>query len=524
MNSTLNMNAAILDNDETGLWSTNPYSGSTTPWGVVNQYNVSSIGGVVQQEDADGGGAGGTWATTPVPGLPNGINTRPPAQQAFFSAFFSAADVAPFGGTFVTNIQPSIQAPFTPMREIVQRYVFQANDPLVHYLSSDLNDFNDDTSNRVSIATNQPPIKYMGQMSDRYMPWGQAGNLANATINSIPADNNPNNLSYKDPMVTAPDFWDFPTNKYPTVGWLGRVHRGTPWQTVYMKSPDLLFQTEAVGNRILNVGVPTWQLWTGNVFNSYDAVNAAPDQDRLLFDLFTAAPDGDAARGQLSINIGADDPNDDPLDGLASWSALLSGTVVFTNNQPDQIIGFNAPNPPLYSLWTNQPLGFPPAVGNITSNAMWQIVAGINSSRTNYGAFPNADGLQGVYEHLGDIFRVPQLSVASPFINDDGAQVPSGLNDEMYEWLPQQMLGLMTVSGTPQNPPRYVVYCYGQTLKPAPNGIVTSGPFSGLCTNYQVQAESAERVVIQVVNTPTPANPNAAPHVVVQQYNALPPD
>jgi hypothetical protein len=171
MVNALNVNASILDADETGLWSTNPYSGSTTPWGVVNQYNVSSIGGVVQQEDADGGGAGGTWATTPVPGL--GGNSTVPAQQAFFSAFFSPANVAPYGGTFVTNIQFNIQAPFTPMREILQRYVFQANDPLVHYLSSDMNDIGDDTTNRVAISTVQTNgIKTIGILSDRYLPWG----------------------------------------------------------------------------------------------------------------------------------------------------------------------------------------------------------------------------------------------------------------------------------------------------------------------------------------------------------------
>jgi hypothetical protein len=43
----------------------------------------------------------------------------------------------------------------------------------------------------------------------------------------------PVNLSFKDPLVRGSDDWDFPTNKFPGIGWLGRVHRGTPWQTVY---------------------------------------------------------------------------------------------------------------------------------------------------------------------------------------------------------------------------------------------------------------------------------------------------
>jgi len=46
------------------------------------------------------------------------------------------------------------------------------------------------------------------------------------------------NVNVKDPLVRRSDDWDFPTNKFPNLGWLGRVHRGTPWQTVYLK-PEL---------------------------------------------------------------------------------------------------------------------------------------------------------------------------------------------------------------------------------------------------------------------------------------------
>lgn len=555
MNNSLNVNQAVADNSiiqaaggqgyTTGMWSTNFYPGTTTPYGVNAQY-LTSLGSEnsvypqfgVPPEDLDGG----KWTASPVTGASGKVYTDTAAQQAFFQAFISPTHLANYyvGGNpnsgaadVISNFETSIQLPFTPTRKIVQRYVYEANDPLVHYMASDLFDFPDTTN---GFNLDNPPLLKLVSQNDRYMPWGTLGNLARATLNNVPADNNAENLSYKDPMVLSPDNWDFPTNKYPTVGWLGRVHRGTPWQTVYLKSSDILYQTEGVGNQTLNVGVPTWQLWTGNVYNPYDAVNTAPDQDRLLFDLFTAAPDDDATRGQLSVNVGADDPYHDPLDGLASWSALLSGTLAFSNNANGFTFGFGgtpAQNPdpnlsqtaPAWVVMTNQPLGAPPIGGYpggyMTNVAMYQIVAGINSARTNYGAFPNADGLQGVYEHAGDILRVPQLSVQSPFLNP---QVSADISDEMYEWLPQQILGLVNVSGTSQNPPRYVVYCYGQTLKPAPNGIVSSGTFAGLCTNYQVTAESASRVVIEVQNAPTPANPTAAPHVVIEQYNTLPPD
>jgi hypothetical protein len=101
------------------------------------------------------------------------------------------------------------------------------------------------------------------------------------------------------------------------------------------------------------------------------------------------------------------------------------------------------------------------------------------------------------------------LNNASP-----GYQQQYGISDEMYEWLPQQVMSLLRAG-----PPRYVIYCYGQTLKPAPNSLVTSSSYFGMCTNYQVVAESAARAVVRVDGATTPA-----PHVVVESYNLLPPD
>ncbi|HEV2455021.1 MAG TPA: hypothetical protein VGY98_12220, partial [Verrucomicrobiae bacterium] len=537
MNSALNVNAAIADpdsdiavnGDNGGLWSTNYYAGTATPYGIIEQYLVSSgspFPGGVDGDEATASGQTG-WATAPVPGLGNWNSVA--AQQAYFEAFFTAGNIAydNADGKRVTNLSLSVQAPFTPMRAIIQRYVYQANDPLVHYLSSDLNDIADDTSNKVNIATIQTnSITTIGILSDRYMPWGNytpgenpaggpptVNQLKPANINfgypiaqSVMLDQNQYNFSYRDPLVWSSDNWDFPTAKYPTAGWLGRVHRGTPWQSVYLKSTNI-WSLSGTANGLVNQGPATWEIWTGDL-NANDAFNEIPAQDRLLFDIFTAAPDDDAMRGQLSVNIGADNPTD-MLAGLASWSALLSGTVVFaTNNVNDQVLGYTpgyqSPTPvwqenaPYFTVMTNQPLGVP--LYPITQSPMWQIVQGINSTRTN---FTTLDGLQGVFEHAGDVLATPELSDASPYLaSGDQNQLQYGVSDEMYEWLPQQIMGLVTASGAAQNPPRYVVYCYGQTLKPAPNGLVSSGQFFGMCTNYQVTAESAARVVIEVQNPP----------------------
>jgi hypothetical protein len=296
--------------------------------------------------------------------------------------------------------------------------------------------------------------------------------------------------------MTNSDAWDFPTNKLPTVGWLGRVHRGTPWQTVYMKSllPN-------IGNWITNTGD----------LNAFDANNSSPGEDRLLFDIFSTAFDDNATRGQLSVNV----TNSDSPPGLAAWSAVFSGVIVPTN-----ATGGYTVIQPVGTTGTNSPL--------------YQIVNGINQTRTN---FQNADGLTGTFEHSGDILAVPQLTDQSPFFN--GLDRTNGINDAMYEWIPQQTMSLLRVADSP----RYVIYSYGQALKPAPNGIVTSGGFFGMITNYQVVAETATRSVVrfnsQRIDNVYPPNDNNAPiftnawinvpsmtnnGAVIESFNVLPPD
>jgi hypothetical protein len=366
----------------------------------------------------------------------------------------------------------AIQAAYTPTATVVQDITWQANDPLVHYLASDL--INPSAGNGLGININWPGN--LGKLNQRYMPWG--GNPL------LPLeDTNAYAFALKDPLVYSSDYWDFPTYKLPTVGWLGHVHRGTPWQTVYLKASNILKTT----------GINTWINRTGNV-NPFDATNTAPLQDRLLFDLFTTAPNDNATRGQLSVNVGA-------VQGgynLAAWSALFSGMVVPPTSPTNN---FNVISP-AGMTYTNSPLG--------------QLVLGINATR---GVYTNTDGVAGVFEHKGDILATPQLTEQSPFLDFTKTNYNS---DEMYEWLPQQAMSLLRASSAP----RYVIYCYGQALKPAPNGIVTSSftlpsglnPF-GMVTNYQVVTESAVRAVIRVEGANTPS-----PHIVVESINRLPPD
>ena len=75
-------------------------------------------------------------------------------------------------------------------------------------------------------------------------------------------------------------------------------------------------------------------------------------------------------------------------------------------------------------------------------------------------------------------------------------------------------MSLLTV----EDNPRIVVYAYGQSLKPAPRSIVVSGPYRGMCTNYQVSGEILTRTVLRVVGAPV------APRAVLESYTVLPPN
>ncbi|PYL00803.1 MAG: hypothetical protein DME19_03875 [Verrucomicrobia bacterium] len=189
-----------------------------------------------------------------------------------------------------------MQVPFTPTRKLNQQLSWQVNDPLVHYTAQDLYDpFYADTNNVQALLPSQSPqANNIRKLNERYRPWGgKPGKDASGIALAFDA-------AIKDPLIIQSDDWDFPTNRFPNIGWLGRVHRGTPWQTVYLKS------TVEPTN--------SWSKWAGR----YDT---HPTNDWHLLGLFTTAPNDNAARGLLSVN----------QTNIAAWSAVLSGVVALTN-------------------------------------------------------------------------------------------------------------------------------------------------------------------------------------------------
>ena len=478
LNHDTNNTLPDADSAETGtpnwLWSTNGYNGGATPWGVVNQINASIL---TQGGGLPGLPPGEAWAKDPT--LREQQKQAAAVMQGFFDVNPRHYNAYVYNGIIYTNSSLTLQAVCVPTRLITNAVNWQANDPLVHYLASDLGYATGTGIGRLSsadLASYTPTLNFTNLVA--YSPWGVnyylfSGKNENKYVNAAWL------MPIKDPLVWRSDDWDFPTNKFPTPGWLGRIHRGTPWQTVYLKASNILATVN---------GPATWAKWMGNT-NIVDATNAAPVQDRGLFDLFATTLHPNATFGTLAINQG----------NMAAWSAVFSGLVVLTNS------GANASSYVAAPIVTSMVID--PAGAGGANTSFGQLFTGITNIQQTAGPF----------EHLGDILSVPQLTEQSPFLNFSSAQQQYGISDQLYEWLPQQTLGLLRVSTTP----RYVIYCYGQTLRPAANSIVTSGGSFGLVTNYQVVAESAARAVVRVDKHATTTGTNYS--TVIESYDQLPP-
>ena len=397
------------------------------------------------------------------------------------------------------------QAPYSPPRTIYQRVSLEANDPLVHYTSADMTSTNDSKLvdyNVVSLGSQNPRLPTLKSLNFAYQPWGGMHTPGNGDLNV-------NNFRFdwrvKDPMVEQSDNWDFPTNKLPNIGWLGRVHRGTPWQTVYLKSS--------------NLNPADWTKWSNDNVTLTNGINVLidaplthPTDDYRLFDLFTAAINESASSGQLDVN----------QTNLAAWSAVFSGVNVLSNSP---------------SGWQSLVVS-PAGVYNPTKpSPVAAMVQGINAARGNTNGFAGTVFQNHVFQHAGDVLAAPQLTALSPFLNtnnfpntlQNGNLAANGINDEVMERIPQQIMSLLTLNKSP----RFVIYSFGQTLHPADHSLVTGGTFNGLCTNYQITAESAVRAVVRMEGTPDPQfvggkvdseGRSYPPHLVVEQFNLLGPD
>lgn len=398
----------------------------------------------------------------------------------------------------------AVQAGFNPSPVVVLTDRRMINDPMVHYTMDDLQpgysvystsgNFSQFTlidGTRYSpggnggnggnlqfsakILTNQ--IGLQKRIVSAYAPWGVVADVGYQAVAPAANPNSPAyDMAYKDPLIVNSDAWRFPTNsaestKFANIGELGRVHRGTPWQTVYLKATPA-----TVGNprdRVSNA--KSWMAWYGSVWNQ-------PTNDWRLMDLFTTAINDNAARGLLGVN----------QTNVAAWSAVLSEVSVFDNRLGGVANANPATTPQLYFLSPNSPEVTDIVLGY--TNYLGAAVPGIAGMLTNQWIAP-----KGRFDSLGMVLSAPTLSSQAPFLSipPSTAQAVwrsnSTLTDELIERLPQQILSLLR-----SEEPRVVVYSFGQTLKPAANSLVTRpGRFYGISTNYQITGEYATKTVLR---------------------------
>ncbi len=428
------------------------------------------------------------------------------------------------------------QIPFVPSRRIEQIVSWQVNDPLVHYMAQDIAPapgFDLPMKKPVLTDDNTPaspdPSPWnIGALNDRaYRPWGGSP-LQQAS--GPTGDKLAFSVGVKDPGIRRSDDWDFPVTErvdgkdrkqhfFATIGELGRVHRGTPWQTVYLKS---IYKIQNGTNAVLNGLDPTaWRNWSGSA-------GTHPMFDWRLLDVFTTAANENATRGLLSVN----------QTNRAAWSAVLSGVVIPTNTIPNgeaRALGEHLSTDPAKSFEATYVEPATPQVALIVDSINYarrhqpSIIPNPNPNANPSASFvfvpqinPITQRTNNVFGHLGDVLAAPHLTVQSPYLNATDDQVKSVMTDRAVEYIPERILSLLQ-----RDEPRFVVYAFGQSLKPAPRSLTSDPNYFHMCTNYQITGEVSTKTVFRVEGElPIQGNPltqNKPLHTVVESFEILPP-
>jgi len=196
---------------------------------------------------------------------------------------------------------------------------------------------------------------------------------------------------------------------------LGQVHRGTPWQTVYLKDVDLISYPYFINGFTSNVGTNTWMQWTGD-FDPNDAALMAPVSDRRLAGLLMSLLNTNDPTRLFSVNN----------RNTADWQNRLRGLTACSNSAPFVFYGtpIQFDN---YDLASNSP----------------QVVTIAGAIEQFIASQPNQN-----YLSIGDILAAPVLTRLSPFLNLGGVafgqqQMNYGITDWEFEAIPAQLLPLL---------------------------------------------------------------------------------
>lgn len=467
-----------------GSWQTNYERRFNVPLGDLRQIDISLES-----------------YPTPPPGWigPSGWNEIPNSEKLSFRNFYE-------GNLANTNI--SKQVPWTPYAKLYQVTSWQVNDPLVHYMVDHMRaqtpgselmtpagvTYGNPVPNELPLtATNglgSIPEWNVGTNNVHVTPWYRGVDLTqDVPFNGL-------NPTVKDPLVRTPDEWSFPTNSYPSLGAIGAVHRGTPWQTIFLKAANNIPDAWSYEQMWLeHVGSDVAHAWRSNpndITEYRTNYLSHPTNDWLLIDYLKATPSAQAETGAIGVN----------QDGMAAWSAVLSGVVVLTNavTAADVAVATNASFIPA-------PVAIQPVL-NDANPPLLKIVNGINRTRAQSG---------GLFQSLGQILSVPELSVESPYLNRSTIKFYArSIPEDAFEAIPRRVASLIR-----KDQSRYEIYAFGQALQPAADGFIKNplDPNYNLCTNYQVVAEMNTRTVLRFENL----GPQPVPSTLVFRTNVLKP-
>ena len=367
----------VPDGSNGSMWCTNRLydtSAESTPtYGIRNQIEASL------------GHIPANWNNS-LNEFPAGMNLN--AAISFFKGQFTPGYL---------RLSNTFNAIYQPFRNIYLITSWQTNDPLGHYMLSDLVDLA--RTNMMLDVLVPEPIANLGSVNDRYEPWG--GNPSGSSQRPTKTD-----LTVKDPFLLRSDYWDFPTNLMSDLTSLGQVHRGTPWQTIYLKSSSST--------------LATWTQWTGNgqlapnwngVYLGYlDAFYTQPTNDWRLASLVVSLLNTNDPRHLASVN----------QPGAPAWRGLLDGMTVLTNTDVGQ---------------------FDPVIVSSNSPQAATVAAALDAARAN------RPGQR--FRDLAEILATPELSLASPWLDTNGAAAfTSTVNDAACEALPSQLLPLLRPDST----------------------------------------------------------------------------
>ena len=483
------------------FWATNLVSGNRTR-GIDNQM-LASIGRLPVAEPY--------WRNLQSPGGGQPVQERQAAMNGMNLFLYG---IKPSNVTAAAQAQNNfgsktlVQVGFNPSPRIFMTDRRMANDPLVHYTREDLfpgytlvtegeyaeipHEFFGTVGaslHGIQLTTNTvafdlgPTRKFV----NAYAPWGTNANFVGIRAPSDSPSGVAYHYAYKDPQIRMSRDWAFPigTNAsfaFGGIGQLGRVHRGTPWQTLYLKSRQPIENAEgqASWHTRFTGGTVTWSGWAGNR-------RTTPTNDWKFLDLFTTALNENAARGQMGVN----------QTNIAAWTALLSAVPVLENADP---VPADSPEPLFIEPGSRYITEILQGYTNAVNGAVPGLLSVLQSRDTN-GIPVNPDG---AFAKLGSILQVPTLTDRAPFLRA-GLNWPAirNVSDEVLERLPQQVLSLLRA-----DEPRFVIYSFGQTLKPAPNAVnLRPGPLYGIATNYTITGEYVTKSVLRLDGDPRRLEP-----------------